>query len=146
MNQQHKVQLLVIDYLQLIKSSSRHSKAADISLGIKALAKELNIPIIMLSKLNRRCETRDYGEPWMADLHDYGSLEEAADIVGLLLRPELYEDDDESRKKLKGQATLFIAKNRTGPTGDINLSFISESTRFEYLSNYCPDDSSSAKG
>ncbi len=143
--QQYKIQLLVIDYLQLMKAPSRRAdqsrqvEVADISSGIKALAKELNIPIIILSQLNRQPETRE-GKPRMADLRESGSLEQDADVVGLLVRKELYEEDAESREKLKGQATLHIAKQRSGPTGDINLSFISEYTRFEDAARVSNED------
>ena len=136
MRQQYKIQLIVIDYLQLMKAPSRRAdqsrqvEVADISSGIKALAKELNIPVIILSQLNRQPETRE-GKPRLADLRESGSLEQDADVVGLLVRPEVYEDDVENREKLKGQATLIIAKQRSGPTGNVNLSFLSEYTRFE---------------
>ena len=125
MHQQHGIQLLILDCLQLIKAS-----AIDIPSGLKALAKELDIPIIVLSQLNRQPETRD-GQPEIEDLNDYGTLEQCADIVGLLVRMEVYEDDQKSREKLEGQATLIIAKQRSGPTGSVNLRFISEYARFE---------------
>jgi len=145
LRQQYKIQLLVIDYLQLMKAPSRRAdqsrqvEVADISSGIKALAKELNIPIIILSQLNRQPETRE-GKPRLADLRESGSLEQDADIVGLLVRPEVYEQDDESREKLKGQATLIIAKQRSGPTGNVNLSFINDYTRFEDAARVSNDD------
>ncbi|MEI8315698.1 MAG: replicative DNA helicase [Verrucomicrobiota bacterium] len=145
LRQQYKIQLLVIDYLQLMKAPSKRAdmsrqvEVADISSGIKALAKELNIPVIILSQLNRQPETRE-GKPRMADLRESGSLEQDADIVGLLVRPEVYEDDAESREKLKGQATLIIAKQRSGPTGSVNLSFISEYTRFEDAARISNED------
>ena len=135
----------MIDYLQLMKAPSKRAdmsrqvEVADISSGIKALAKELNIPVIILSQLNRQPETRE-GKPRMADLRESGSLEQDADIVGLLVRPEVYEDDAESREKLKGQATLIIAKQRSGPTGSVNLSFISEYTRFEDAARISNED------
>ena len=125
MHQQHGIQLLVIDYLQLMKTPT-----VDLPSDLKALAKELDIPIIVLSQLNRQPETRD-GQPQLEDLHDYGELEQYADIVGLLVRMELYEDDQASREKLTGQATLIIAKQRSGPTGSVNLKFISDCARFE---------------
>ena len=145
LRQQYKIQLLVIDYLQLMKAPSRRAdqsrqvEVADISSGIKALAKELNIPIIILSQLNRQPETRE-GKPRLADLRESGSLEQDADVVGLLVRPEIYEEDAESREKLKGQATLHIAKQRSGPTGNVNLSFLSEYTRFEDAARISNED------
>ena len=137
MKQQYKIQLLVVDYMQLMRApsrraeSSRQAEVADISAGVKALAKELNIPIIVLSQLNRQPESRDEGKPRLADLRESGAIEQDADVVGLLVRPEVYEDDDEKRKELKGKAHLVIAKQRNGPTGDIDLTFIGDYTRFE---------------
>ena len=145
LRQQYKIQLLVIDYLQLMKAPSRRAdqsrqvEVADISSGIKALAKELNIPVIILSQLNRQPETRE-GKPRLADLRESGSLEQDADVVGLLVRPEVYEEDAENREKLKGQATLIIAKQRSGPTGNVNLSFLSEYTRFEDAARITNED------
>ncbi len=137
MKQQFGIKLLVIDYMQLMRApsrraeSSRQAEVADISAGIKALAKELSIPIIVLSQLNRQPESRDEGKPRLADLRESGAIEQDADVVGLLLRPEVYEDDEEKREKLKGEANLVIAKQRNGPTGDIDLTFRGEFTRFE---------------
>lgn len=137
MKQQYKIRLLVIDYMQLMRApsrraeSSRQAEVADISAGLKALAKELSIPIIVLSQLNRQPESRDEGKPRLADLRESGAIEQDADIVGLLLRPEVYEDDKDAREKVKGEASLIIAKQRNGPTGDIDLTFVGEYTRFE---------------
>jgi replicative DNA helicase len=136
MKQQYKVRLLVIDYMQLMRApsrraeSSRQAEVADISAGIKALAKELGIPILVLSQLNRQPESRDEGTPRLADLRESGAIEQDADVVGLLARPEVYADDDEKRER-KGQAHLIIAKQRNGPTGKIDLYFHGEYTRFE---------------
>jgi replicative DNA helicase len=137
MKLQHDVQLIVVDYLQLMRAPSRRAdlsrqtEVADISAGLKALAKELNIPIIVLSQLNRQPESRDEGKPRLSDLRESGSIEQDADLVGLLVRPEVYEDDEDRRATLKGKATLIIAKQRNGPTGDVNLTFLNEYTRFE---------------
>jgi replicative DNA helicase len=137
MKQQFGIRLLVIDYMQLMRApsrraeSSRQAEVADISAGIKALAKELSIPIIVLSQLNRQPESRDEGKPRLADLRESGAIEQDADVVGLLLRPEVYEDDVDKRKDLKGEANLVIAKQRNGPTGDVDLTFRGEYTRFE---------------
>jgi len=128
MCEQHKIQLLVIDHIQ---GMSRRDKAADISSAIKALAKELDIPIIVLSQLNRQPESRAGGVPRLGDLRRFDSLEQEAAVVGLLVRPEVYEEDAESRKKLKGKATLIIAKQRSGPTGNVELNFLSDYARFE---------------
>jgi len=134
---QHDIQLLVIDYMQLMRApsrradSSRQVEIADISGGVKALAKELNIPIIVMSQLNRQPEQRAEGKPQLSDLRESGSIEQDADIVGLLVRPEMYADDKAEKAEKRGKATLFIAKQRNGPTGDVNLTFRAEYTRFD---------------
>jgi len=138
---QHDIQLIVIDYLQLLKSPSRRAadnrqlEIAEISSGVKALAKELNIPIIVLAQLNRNPESRTgatKGRPRLSDLRESGSIEQDADIVGLLVREEYYADgDEEVKEKLSGKATLIIAKQRNGPVGDIPLVFQKDFTRFE---------------
>jgi len=137
MKLQHDIQLVVIDYMQLMRAPSRRAEGsrqveiADISGGVKALAKELKVPIIVLSQLNRQPEQREEGKPKLSDLRESGSIEQDADIVGLLVRPEVYADDEDERRDKKGKATLIIAKQRNGPTGDVNLTFRNEYTRFE---------------
>jgi replicative DNA helicase len=137
MHLQFKIKLLVIDYLQLMRAPSRRAdqsrqvEVADISGGVKALAKELGIPIMILSQLNRQPDSRDEGKPRLSDLRESGSLEQDADLVGLLVRPEVYADEDSDKASLKGKATLFIEKQRNGPTGKIDLTFLNEYTRFE---------------
>ncbi len=137
MKSQHGICLLVIDYMQLLRSPSRRAdmsrqvEIADISAGVKALAKELEIPIIILSQLNRQPEQRDGGKPKLSDLRESGSIEQDADLVGLLVRPEVYADDETDRAAEYGKATLIIAKQRNGPVGDVNLTFLHQYTRFE---------------
>ena len=134
---QHDIALIVIDYLQLLRSTSR--KAADnrqieiseISAGIKGLAKELRIPIVVLAQLNRQVEQRGGGRPRLSDLRESGSIEQDADVVGLLVREEYYAEGDEAKADAAGKATLIIAKQRNGPVGDVPLTFIKEYTRFE---------------
>ena len=142
---QHDIQLIVIDYLQLLRSTSRRAQdnrqleIAEISSGLKALAKELDIPVVVLAQLNRNPESRTGGKdggakgrPRLSDLRESGSIEQDADVVGLLVREEYYADGDEEKKEaLSGKATLIIAKQRNGPVGDIPLTFIKEFTRFE---------------
>ena len=136
MKLQFGIQLLVIDYMQLMRAPSRRAdlsrqvEIADISAGVKALAKELKIPIIVLSQLNRQPEAREGGKPRLSDLRESGAIEQDADVVGLLVRPEVYADE-EGDKTEKGKAVLFIAKQRNGPTGDVHLTFESEYTRFK---------------
>ena len=135
----HQVQLLVIDYLQLLRSTSRRAQdnrqieISEISAGIKSLAKELNIPIIVIAQLNRQPDARakEGGRPRLSDLRESGSIEQDADVVGLLVRSEYYETDEEAKQEKAGEAELIIAKQRNGPTGDVPLTFLKEYTRFE---------------
>jgi replicative DNA helicase len=139
MKSQYDIQLMVIDYLQLLRSTSRRAQdnrqleISEISGGIKALAKELAIPIIVIAQLNRQPDTRakEGGRPRLSDLRESGSIEQDADVVGLLVRPEYYELDEDARQDKAGEAELIIAKQRNGPTGDVPLTFIKEFTRFE---------------
>jgi replicative DNA helicase len=135
--------LIAVDYLQLMRSQSRQAEGsrereiAEISAGLKALAKELNVPVIVLAQLNRGPEQRG-GAPRMSDLRESGSLEQDADLIGLLYRQEYYNDpttdgdeSDQDREASQGKAELIIAKNRNGPTGNIELTFLKELMRFE---------------
>ena len=134
---QQDIQLIVVDYLQLLRSTTRRAQdnrqleISEISAGIKGLAKELKVPIIVLAQLNRQPEARTGGKPRLSDLRESGSIEQDADLVGLLVRPEIYEDDEEARAEKEGEAELIIAKQRNGPVGEIRLTFLKEFTRFE---------------
>lgn len=128
-----------IDYLQLMRShtkqaqNSREREIAEISGGLKALAKELNLPIIVLAQLNRGPENRpgkNKGVPMMSDLRESGAIEQDADMIGLLYRSAYYAEDDEERETVGTDANLALAKNRNGPTGDVPLTFIAELMRF----------------
>lgn len=133
----HDIRLIVIDYLQLMRSTTRRAQdnrqqeVSEISQGIKALAKELNIPIIVLAQLNRNPEGRKGGKPMLSDLRESGSIEQDADVVGLLLRSEYYAENEEDKEEVRGEAELNIAKQRSGPTGEVKLTFLKEYTRFE---------------
>ncbi|MGB8340697.1 MAG: replicative DNA helicase [Chthoniobacterales bacterium] len=136
----HDVGLIVIDYLQLLRSTSRRGQdnrqieISEISAGIKGLAKELSIPIIVAAQLNRNPENRtgdSKGRPRLSDLRESGSIEQDADLVGLLVRQEYYADTEEEKDETEGKADLIIAKQRNGPTGDVSLTFRKEFTRFE---------------
>jgi replicative DNA helicase len=139
MKSQHDIQLIVIDYLQLLRSMSRRAQdnrqleISEISAGIKALAKELELPIIVIAQLNRQPDTRakEGGRPRLSDLRESGSIEQDADLVGLLVRAEYYAEDEEEKKESEGKAQLIIAKQRNGPTGDVRLTFLKQYTRFE---------------
>jgi len=135
-----RIELIVIDYLQLLRSNSRRAQdnrqieIQEISYGIKALAKELKIPVIVLAQLNRNPEQRtgsSAGRPRLSDLRESGTIEQDADLVGLLVREKYYAEDEEAKKEAAGKATLIIAKQRNGPTGDVALTFLEDFTRFE---------------
>jgi replicative DNA helicase len=137
---QHDIQAIFIDYLQLLRSTSKRAQdnrqleIAEISSGLKSLSKELNIPIVVLAQLNRNPEQRSgdaKGRPRLSDLRESGSIEQDADVVALLVREEYYADNDEEKKESEGKATLIIAKQRNGPVGDVPLTFLKEFTRFE---------------
>ena len=136
---QHDIQLIVVDYLQLLRSTSRRAQdnrqleISEISGGIKSLAKELGIPILVVAQLNRQPDARakEGGRPRLSDLRESGSIEQDADVVGLLVRPEYYEIDEDARQECAGEAELIIAKQRNGPTGEVTLTFLKQYTRFE---------------
>src|SRR5438445_335358 len=134
---QQDIELVLIDYLQLLRSATRRAKEnrqleiSEISAGLKALAKELNIPVIVVAQLNRQPEARSGGKPRLSDLRESGSIEQDADLVGLLVRPEIYEEDEEARAEKEGEAELIIAKQRNGPVGEIPLTFLKHFTRLE---------------
>jgi len=142
LHQQHGIKLFVIDYLQLLHSTARRAEnrqqeIADISGGIKALAKELKVPVIVLSQLNRDFEKDKSRKPNLADLRESGSIEQDADLVGLLYRadPEdptrRRESDDDALSQDVVPVNLLVAKQRNGPTGDVHLVFQRSMTRFE---------------
>jgi replicative DNA helicase len=148
MHQQHGIKLFVVDYLQLLNSTARRAQEnrqqeiADISNGIKALAKELNVPIIVLSQLNRELEKRGPGErPRLSDLRESGSIEQDADLVGLLYKEEKGKEDEEPDFEQETfSVVLYIAKQRNGPQGDVNLTFFKPYTRFESRSKVNDED------
>ncbi|SNR72363.1 replicative DNA helicase [Desulfurobacterium atlanticum] len=127
--------LVIIDYLQLMrgikKTENRQQEVSEISRSLKALAKELNIPVIALSQLSRQVEHRSDKRPQLADLRESGSIEQDADIVMFIHRPEVYKKEPPPEER--GIAEIIIAKQRNGPTGTVTLSFIKELTRFENL-------------
>jgi replicative DNA helicase len=138
LHQQHHIKLFVIDYLQLLHSTARRAEnrqqeIADISSGIKSLAKELNVPIVVLSQLNRELEKDKNRKPRMSDLRESGSIEQDADLIGLLYKPSS-GDEEESGTGAEDDAVpvnLLIAKQRNGPTGDVSLTFYKSFTRFD---------------
>jgi replicative DNA helicase len=146
MFQQYDIKLFVIDYLQLLHSTARRAEnrqqeIADISSGIKALAKELNVPIIVLSQLNRELEREKNRKPRLSDLRESGAIEQDADVVGLLYKPSSDEDDGGSPSEEDAVAVnLLLAKQRNGPTGDVNLTFLKSYTRFESAAKVSGED------
>jgi replicative DNA helicase len=148
MHQQYHIKLFVIDYLQLLHSTARRAEnrqqeIADISSGIKALAKELNVPIIVLSQLNRELEREKNRKPRMSDLRESGAIEQDADLVGLLYKPNADEEEAAAAGPAPEEAVavnLLIAKQRNGPTGDVNLTFLRSYTRFENAAKVSDDD------
>jgi len=149
MSQQHGIKLFVIDYLQLLHSTARRAEnrqqeIADISSGVKSLAKELNVPVIILSQLNRDLEKRGPGErPRMSDLRESGAIEQDADLIALLFKETKGKDgEDDNSNEAQQDAVpvkLYIAKQRNGPTGDVDLVFLKSYTRFESASKISDD-------
>ncbi|MBJ6752516.1 replicative DNA helicase [Geomonas anaerohicana] len=133
---EHDIGIIVIDYLQLMRgganSESRQQEISEISRSLKALAKELSIPVIALSQLNRSLEQRTDKRPMMSDLRESGAIEQDADIIMFVYRGEVYDKENED---LKGKAEVIIGKHRSGPIGTVDLAFRGEFTRFENLSN-----------
>ena len=133
--------LIMVDYLQLMtvhgKSENRVQEISEISRSLKSLAKEINVPVIAISQLNRGVESRaKTGKgriPQMADLRESGSIEQDADIIGFIYRDEVYHDDTYTNPEEVGKADLRIAKHRNGATGNIKLAFVGQYSRFEDL-------------
>ena len=138
--QQGQLDLIVVDYLQLMTGTNtsgrkgfenRTQEVSSISRGLKALAKEMRIPVVALSQLSRGSEQRAGDKkPLLSDLRESGSIEQDADVVAFIHREEYYDRDNED---VKGQAEIIIAKQRNGPTGSIKLAFLNDFTRFENL-------------
>ncbi|MDB5866855.1 MAG: dnaB, partial [Betaproteobacteria bacterium] len=125
--------LIVIDYLQLMSGTSnssgenRATEIAEISRSLKSLAKELKVPVVALSQLNRSVDARTDKRPMMSDMRETGAIEPDADVIMFIYRDEVYNPSPET----KGLAELIIAKQRNGPVGKIDLTFIGKFTRFE---------------
>lgn len=138
---QHGVKIIMVDYLQLMTASSgkggtREQEISTISRSLKAIAKELNIPIIALSQLSRTVETRPNKRPQLSDLRESGAIEQDADIVSFIFRPEYYKiefwdnDEEEAKTSTTNQAEIILAKHRNGATGEVRLSFQKEIAKF----------------
>ncbi len=146
MVQQYGIKLFVIDYLQLLHSTARRAEnrqqeIADISNGIKSLAKELSVPVIVLSQLNRELEKDKSRKPQLSDLRESGAIEQDADVVCLLYKPSREEEEGGAGEEQDAlPVNLLIAKQRNGPTGDIHLTFLKSYTRFESAAKFSDDD------
>ena len=144
--QQHDIKLFVIDYLQLLHSTSRRAgenrqqEIAEISSGIKAMAKTLGVPVIVLSQLNRELEKDKNRKPRLSDLRESGSIEQDADLVGLLYKPGGVDEDTDDPDSEARPVNLLIAKQRNGPTGDVPLTFLKGYTRFENAAKFNRED------
>jgi replicative DNA helicase len=137
---EHNISLIIVDFLQLMSGTgkkrsldNREQEISEISRFLKGLARELNIPVIALSQLNRRLEERANKRPQLADLRESGAIEQDADLILFLYRDEVYSQGRPEDKVEKGTAEVIIGKHRNGPTGTINLKFFSEFTRFDTL-------------
>jgi replicative DNA helicase len=132
----HPLDLVVVDYLQLMEhpgTESRQQEISAISRNLKALAREIDVPLIAVSQLSRSVESRESHRPRLSDLRESGAIEQDADVVLLLYREEYYKPDDE---EAKGKAEVIVAKQRNGPTGTAGLVFRSNIMRFENLSRH----------
>jgi replicative DNA helicase len=138
LSKSHGLGCVIVDYLQLMrvkgKVESREREIAEISMSLKAMAKELNIPVIALSQLNRSLESRNDKRPVLSDLRESGSIEQDADIIMFLYRDEVYHPDTDS----PGIAEVIVSKHRNGPTGVVRMAFLNEYTRFENLADEEP--------
>jgi replicative DNA helicase len=129
----HNIKLILLDYMQLMRGSgnieNRQQEISEISRSLKALARELHVPVIAISQLSRAVESRTDHRPQLSDLRESGAIEQDADVVVLILREEYYNPTPENQ----GVAEIMIAKQRNGPVGSLKLAFIKEYTRFENI-------------
>ncbi|EQD30763.1 replicative DNA helicase, partial [mine drainage metagenome] len=131
----HGLGLVIVDYLQLMQVpraiENRTMEISEISRGLKAMARELDVPVIAISQLNRNLEQRPNKRPVMSDLRDSGTIEQDADLIVFIYRDEMYNSESTD----KGIAEIIIGKHRNGPIGDIRLTFLAPYTRFENLAS-----------
>jgi replicative DNA helicase len=134
---EHGLHMVIVDYVQLMQGRGRFEnrtlELASISRSLKGLAKELRVPVVLLSQLSRAPESRSDHRPQLSDLRESGALEQDADVVAFIYREDMYGDKSQPPTGAEGVAELIIAKQRNGPTGVVKLAFIREFTRFENL-------------
>ena len=136
LKREHGLSMILVDYIQLMQLAStgenRATEISEISRSLKGLAKELNVPVIVLSQLNRSLEQRTDKRPVMSDLRESGAIEQDADVIVFIYRDEVYDEDSPH----KGTAEILIRKQRNGPTGTVRVTFLGHYTRFE---NFSPE-------
>jgi replicative DNA helicase len=135
LKREHGLELVLVDYLQMMQSfegnENRATEISNITRALKNLAKELNVPLIAMSQLNRSLEQRPNKRPVMSDLRESGSIEQDADVILFIYRDEVYNEDSAD----KGTAEIIVGKQRNGPTGTLRLTFLGKYTKFEnYIS------------
>ena len=141
---EHDIGMIIVDYLQLMSGpkgvESRQQEISQISRSLKNLAKEIEVPVVALSQLSRAVENRTDRRPQLSDLRESGAIEQDADVVMFLYRPWIYSQEDED----KGKAQVIVAKQRNGPTGNIDVTFIDRFARFENSATISQSESESA--